>query len=148
MIVLNNYTTNGTYIVLNDHGYYVIDKNKINNKRKGVGGFTEENELVGIYVENDKLFFIYKDMKFEASPDEILCTNKILDNGMRNFSVTIKGKIVCNIVYKPYISPLALPFGDDEDEFDFLLYLSKLLFDKNSINNFIEGMKNLQNYKS
>ena len=55
---------------------------------------------------------------------------------------------LCDILYKPYISPLALPFGEDEDEFDFLLYLSKLMHDKNSIRSFITGMNHLQKFYS
>jgi hypothetical protein len=60
----------------------------------------------------------------------------------------IKDKTICDITYKPYISPLALPFGDDTDEFDFLSYLSKLLHDKNSIQNFITGINNLKKFNS
>ena len=58
----------------------------------------------------------------------------------------IKDVLVCNIIYKPYISPFVLTFGDDEDEFDFLLYLSNLMADENSILSFINGMKNLKQY--
>ena len=58
----------------------------------------------------------------------------------------IKDILVCNIIYKPYISPFVLTFGDDEDEFDFLLYLSNLMADENSILSFINGMKNLKQY--
>lgn len=68
-----------------------------------------------------------------------------LSNGNSNFKVIIKGKTVCDISYKPYISPHALIFGDD-DEFDFLLYLSRLLHDKNTIQNFIGGMNDLKKY--
>lgn len=69
-----------------------------------------------------------------------------MDDGKRNFRVEIKGILICNIIYKPYISPFVLTFGDDEDEFDFLLYLSNLMADENSISNFMKGIENLKKY--
>ena len=50
--------------------------------------------------------------------------------------------------YKPYINLLALIFGYDEDEFDFLLHLSKLMKNEDSILNFINGINNLNKYYS
>lgn len=143
MIILNNYSKIGTYIILDANGYSIVGEDKVPFVRQGEGGFGENGELLGIYVENNKLFFLYANKRYEVDPNEILCTNKKLDTGMRDFEVTINDKKVCDILYKPYISPLALPFGDDEDEFDFLLYLSKLLHDKYSISKFITGMNNL-----
>ena len=49
---------------------------------------------------------------------------------------------------KPYVNPLALILGDDEDEFDFLLHLSKLMKSEESILSFIKGINNLNNYYS
>ena len=148
MIILNNYSKIETYIVLDADSYSVVEKNKVQLIRQGVGGFSEDGELLGIYVDNSKFFFLYNNKKFEAKPDEIFCTINRFSNGSNNFKVIIKDKTICDISYKPYISPLALPFGDDEDEFDFLLYLSKLLHNKNSIQNFITGMNNLKELHS
>lgn len=144
MIILNNYSKTGTYIILESTGYSIIEKDKVQLVRQGVGGFSEDKQLLGIYVEADKFFFLYNDKKYNVNPDEIFCTNARISDGKRNFQVKIRDNIVCDITYKPYISPFVLTFGDDEDEFDFLLYLSKLILSKDSINNFIRGMNSLK----
>ncbi len=148
MIALDNYSKKNTYIIINSDGYSVTDSKNMELVENGEGGFSEDDEFLGIFVENNKFFFLYNEKKYETNPDEMSCTNERLNNGMRNFKVKIKDKTVCDILYKPYISPLALPFGDDEDEYDYLLYLSKLLHDKNSIQNFITGMNNLKKFYS
>ena len=146
MVILDNYSKKNTYINITQEGYSIIDANNINGIEDGEGGFTENGELLGLYICDDKLYFQYNNKKYEAKPNEINCTNKILNDGKRNFRVKIKDVLVCNIIYKPYISPFVLTFGDDEDEFDFLLYLSNLMADENSILSFINGMKNLKQY--
>ncbi|SDY78491.1 hypothetical protein [Bacillus sp. 166amftsu] len=144
MIILNNYSKAGTYIILEHSGYSIVEKNKIQLLRQGVGGFSEDGQLLGIYVDSDKFFFIHNEKKYEAIPDEVICINERIDDGKRNFKVKIMNKIVCNITYKSYISPFVLTFGDDEDEFDFLLYLSNLMLSKDSILSFIKGMRKLK----
>jgi hypothetical protein len=144
LIILNNYSKIGTYIVLEANSHSIVEKDKVQFVRQGVGGFSEDGELLGIYVDNNKFFFLYNDKEYEIKPDEIFCTIKKYSNGICNFKVDIKDNTVCNISYKPYISPLALSLGDDENEFDFLFYLSKLLHDRNSIEKFIEGMNYLK----
>ncbi|APM37684.1 hypothetical protein [Clostridium kluyveri] len=146
MIILNNYSKTRTYIILESTGYSIVEKDKTQLARQGVGGFSEDGQLLGIYVDADKFFFLYNDNKYETNPDEIICTNARIDDGKRNFQVKIKDKVVCDITYKPYISPFVLTFGDDEDEFDFLLYLSNLMLSKDSILNFIKGMNNLKKF--
>ncbi len=148
MIILNNYSKTGTYIIVESTGYSIEEKNKIQQIRQGVGGFSEDGQLLGIYVDNNKLFFQYNDKGYETNPDEFICTNERIDDGRRNFKVKIKDKVVCDITYNPYISPFVLTFGDDEDEFDFLLYLSNLIIDKTSILNFIKGINNLKKFNS
>ena len=133
---------------ITSEGYSIIDANSINGIENGEGGFSEEGELLGIYVDDYKLYFQYNDKKYESKPEEIICSNEMLNDGNRNFQIKIKDVLVCNIIYKPYIIPFVLTFGDDEDEFDFLLYLSNLMVDKNAILNFINGMNNLKQYYS
>ncbi|WP_180229606.1 hypothetical protein [Bacillus pseudomycoides] len=145
MIILNNYSKIGTYIILEPSGYSIVEKNKVQLVRQGVGGFSEDGQLIGISVDSNKFFFIYNEKKYEAIPDEIICINERTDDGKRNFQVKITDKVVCDITYKPYISPFVLTFGDDEDEFDFLLYLSNLMLSKDSMLSFIKGMNRLKN---
>ena len=148
MIVLENYSRKNTYITITTEGYSVIDANSINGMENGEGGFSEDNELLGIYVVDDKLYFQYNDKKYQTKPDEIICTNERVKGDKRRFKVKIKDILVCDIIYKPYVNPLALIFGDDEDEFDFLLHLSKLMKSEESILNFIKGRNNLNDYYS
>ena len=148
MILLENYSKKNTDIKINSQGYSIVDANSISEREDGEGGFSEDGELLGVYVMDDKLYFQYKDKSYQAKTDEICCTNQMLDDGRRHFKVKIREGVICDIIYKPYISPLALTFGDDEDEFDFLLYLSKLIQDENSILKFIRGINNLKQYYS
>lgn len=148
MIFLDNYSKKNTYINIASEGYSIVDANSINEIENGEGGFSEDGELLGLYIDDGKLYFQYNNKSFETKPDEINCTNEILNDGKRNFRVKIKEALVCNIIYKPYISPFVLTFGDEEDEFDFLLYLSNIMADKNSIINFINGINNLKQYYS
>lgn len=139
-IILRNYSTMDICIQIDNSGYSVV--NKKSYIRQGIGGFSEDGELLGLYIDNDKLYFQYNN-RYETKPDEIKCTNEILDDGRLNFKVKIKDVFVCDIVYKPYISPFVLTFGDDDDEFDFSLYLSNIMVDENSILKFINGINNL-----
>ena len=148
MILLDNYSKINTYIKITTEGYSIINANNKNRIENGKGGFSEDGELLGLYIDDDKLYFQYNDKSYVTKPDEINCINEILDDGKRDFQVKIKDVLVCDIVYKPYVNPLALIFGDDEDEFDFLLYLSKLMKNKDSILNFIKGINNLKKYYS
>lgn len=146
MILLENYSRKNTYIQITAQGYSVIDENSSDEIESGQGGFSEAGEFLGIYVDDDKLYFQYNDKKYEIKADEIICTCEMLSDGKRNFIVKIKAVVVCDIIYKPYISPFVLTFGDDEDEFDFLLYLSNLIGDEKSILNFIKGIRNIKQY--
>ena len=57
MIIMNNYSKTGTYIILESSGYSVVE-NKVKLVRQGVGGFSEDGQVVGIYVKDNKLFFL------------------------------------------------------------------------------------------
>ena len=140
MIVLENYSKVNTYITITPEGYSVIDANRIDGIEHGIGGFTDDNEFLGLYMEDDHLYFQYNDNKYETEPDEIICTNERFQDGKRNFKVKIKDTLVCDIVYQPYVNPFALIFGDDEDEFDFLLHLSELMKSEESLLSFIKGI--------
>lgn len=146
MILLDNYSKINTFINITADGYCIIDAKNVEGIENGEGGFSEDGELLGLYIDDGKLYFQYNNKSYETKPNEIKCTNEILKDCNRNFIVKINEVIVCNKVYKPYVNPLALIFGDDEDEFDFLLHLSKLMKSEDSILNFIKGINNLNKY--
>ncbi|EJS69447.1 hypothetical protein ICW_02386 [Bacillus wiedmannii] len=61
MIIMNNYSKVGTYIMLESSGYSIVEKNKVELVRQGVGGFSEDGQVVGIYIKNNKLYFSIMD---------------------------------------------------------------------------------------
>lgn len=141
MIVLDNFSKMNTSIIIDGENYKVVAKENRNQIENGEGGFSENGDLLGIYMENGKMYFRYNKMSYETTPSELLCKYQIQEDGMRNFIVSIRNAVVCDITYKPYISPFALTFGDDDEEFDYLLCLSRLLVDVNAIESFIESLK-------
>lgn len=108
----------------------------------------EGKRKTGKGIPQTKLFFQYNNKSYETKPDEIKCTNEILCDGRRSFKVEIREALICNIVYKPYISPFVLTYGDEEDEFDFFVHLSNLLANEDAIFKFMKGMDNLRKYYS
>ncbi|MED2039302.1 hypothetical protein P4V58_19390 [Bacillus wiedmannii] len=141
MIIMNNYSKTGTYIILEPSGYSVVEKNKVKLVRQGVGGFSEDGQVVGIYVKDNKLFFFYNGKSFETSIENLICTNSYVSKFKRCFSVTIGGQNICNIVYEPFIDPGMIYYDADPEEFDVLLYLSELLKNEDSIKRFMNGME-------
>ncbi|MFI8707936.1 hypothetical protein ACIGHG_12800 [Bacillus sp. NPDC077411] len=141
MIILNNYPKIDTYIILEPSGYSIVEKNKVQLVRQGVGGFSEDGQVVGIYVKDNKLFFFYNGQSFETSVDDLICTNSYISKLERCFSVQMGGQNICNIVYEPFIDPGMIYYDADPEEFDTLLYLSGLMKNEDSIKNFMKGME-------
>lgn len=81
-------------------------------------------------------------------PDNIVCKNEYVSSLERCFNVTIEGKEICNIIYKPYIDPGMIYYDADPEEFDVLLYLSRLMKDKESLKEFMNGMKLIKDRKN
>lgn len=144
MIIMNNYSVAGTYIILETSGYSIVEKNKVQLVRQGVGGFSEDGQVVGIYVKDNKLYFFYNGQSFETSIDNLICINSYLSKLERCFSVIIRGRDICNIVYEPFIDPGMIYYDADPEEFDVLLYLSELLKNEHSIKRFMYGMEILK----
>lgn len=141
LIILDNHSTLGTYIILEPSGYSIVEEDKEKLFFHGVGGFTEDEKLVGIYVINNKFYFYYDGTSFEATEENLNCTNQYISRTKRCFRVTIGEQKICEIVYKPYIDPGMIYYDADPEEFDVLLYLSNLLKTKDSIKRFMNGME-------
>ena len=141
MVIMNNYSETETYISLEPSGYSIVEEDKVKLVRQGVGGFSEDGQIVGIYVKDSKLFFFYNGKSFETSVNGLICTNTYVSKFERCFSVTIEGQNICSIVYEPFIDPGMIYYDTDPKEFDVLLYLSELLKNEDSINKFMQGMK-------
>lgn len=144
MILLNNYSQHDTFIQLETENFTIISSKNTGKIEDGIGGFSENNDLLGLYINNGKLYFQYNLNRYEIIPSEVLCSIT-KDNEKDNiFEVKIQNKEICKIVYKPFINPLGLAFGESVDEFDFLESLRNILKDEDSINKFIKGMSYLK----
>jgi len=143
MITLRNYPKLGSYIIIENSTYSIKEVEDRNKPIQGVGGFSEDGQLIGIYAQNDKLYFFENGQTYETTPAELQCINKYISKLIRCFSVTIGNKKICEIVYEPFIDPGMIYYDADPEEFDVLLYLSRLLKDEESMQNFIAGMMRL-----
>lgn len=146
MITLRNYPKLGSYIIIENNTYSIEEVEDRNRPIQGVGGFSEFSkggQLIGIYVQNDKMYFVQNEQVYETTPDDLKCTNKYISKLERCFSVTIADRKICEIIYEPFIDPGMLIYDADPEEFDVLLYLSGLLKDKDSMLNFIKGIHNI-----
>lgn len=144
MILLNNYSQYNTFIQIGKDGYNVIPSKKASKSEDGIGGFSENNDLLGLYINHGKLYFQYNSSKYEITPSEIFCSINNDNSGNNIFEVKIKNKEICKIIYKPYINPLGLAFGESGDEFDFLSCLKNVLKDEESVNKFIKGIAHMK----
>jgi hypothetical protein len=141
MIIMRNYFSLETYILLEPSGYSIVNKNEVQSVSQGVAGFSEDEQLVGIYVEDNKFYFYYNGKSFEATVDNFICTHQSLTSSSSDtcFRVTICGQTICEIVYEPYVTFEMILHGIDPEEFDFLIYLSRVLNSKESMESFIGG---------
>lgn len=138
MIVLDNYTTIDEKILIDPRTSMVkIVDDSYPEESIGVGGYVED-AFLGIYTKNDLLHLYYNGKIYSANSENIKCTNATVGKNYRHFSLSFSGNVVCDLRYERNLSPIPA-FGDDEMEFDFLLYLSDLLKSKDSIDRFISS---------
>ncbi|NME07355.1 hypothetical protein [Psychrobacillus sp. BL-248-WT-3] len=148
MITLENYSKWESYIIIEHNNYSIKEDKNRHREIQGVGGVSEDGQVVGIYVENEELNFFYNNHSFLARPEKLVCKNEYVSSSERCFNVTIEGKEIYNIIYKPYIDPGMIYYDADPEEFDVLLYLSRLMKDKESLKEFMNGMKLIKDRKN
>ena len=140
MIILDNYTTVDEKVLLDPSAFSVkIVDDSYAGEAIGVGGFVED-VFFGVYTRNDLLHFCYDGKIHSADSNNIKCTNVPDSKDNRHFRLSLYGNVICDIRYERNLSPIPA-FGDDEEEFDFLLYLSNLLKSKDSIDRFIKSAR-------
>lgn len=139
MVVLDNWSKWGTYILIEKDGYTIEEEEKVKINREGFGGFSEDNRLIGLYVKTGKLFFLYNQNHYEINSNSFDTSNKYIDKENRRFIAKINNNIVCDITYKPYVDPNYPIYGGEEDEFDFLLQFDNFV-NNNSLEAFIQAM--------
>ena len=87
MIVLDNDSKMGSFIIIKDDTHSVIEAKKVNLPIQGVGGFSEDKQLLGIYIDGDRLFFVNNTNIIETTPNNLKCTNKYISKLERKFIV-------------------------------------------------------------
>lgn len=127
-----------TCIQINENQYSVIAKKDMpeGERTRGVGGFGEDGKLYSLYVYGEKIYFQIENDFWEIEPLDFLCSNVYIENGIRLFTLRTKGEDICKVKYKPFIDPGMIYYDADEEEFDVLLYLSRLLKSEETIENF------------
>ncbi|MGG3524310.1 hypothetical protein [Bacillus pseudomycoides] len=67
MITLHNYPKLESYILIDNNTYSMKETGDRYKTVLGIGGISEDGQVVGIYVQDDKLFFFYNGQSFETS---------------------------------------------------------------------------------
>lgn len=139
-IILDNYSTIDNYIVIENLNYILTNENV--EKTVGVGGFTENRELVALYVDDKDLFFLHEYKKIKLDVKNMECSNFYIDKNMTCFEIALSDEVIIKIVREPVVNANMLLVGEDAEEFDILLYFK---------NNFLENehLRNefIQKYK-
>lgn len=88
MIRLENYPKLESYIIIEHNNYLIIEDKDRHKEIQGVGGVSEDSQVVGIYVENEVLNFFYNNQSFSAHPEQLVCKNEYVSRSERCFNVT------------------------------------------------------------
>lgn len=141
MMILDNECKMGTYIVFDGTQYIIKDKIDGAQKIQGIGGITDDNKLVGMYLKEEQVYFLYDKEEFEMVPDKFSCENRYISTTEREFTVRINDKLICQIKYVPFIDPGMLWYDADIEEYDFLLRFYNMVKDEKGIQSIVKWIK-------
>ncbi|TVX94898.1 hypothetical protein [Cohnella terricola] len=137
-VILSNYSLYKKYTLWNGSDYKIVDMDAVDGKVQGISGYTENKNMVGVFVKNNDVYFFLDNKEHRICIDSFECSNRYTDNKMRNFKLIDQGDLICEIIYEPYIDPGMIIYDSDPEEFDFLLFLSNnILQSKETLSNFI-----------
>lgn len=140
-IALRNYSEYNQYMIWNGNIYEPIDKDKLEKSEQGIIGYTENKELVGVFVKNSEVFFLNDNIEIRIDTSNFKCSNSYIDKNTRHFKLENQNSLVFESIYEPYIDPGMIIYDSDPEEFDFLLFLSNnILSNKESLENYILAM--------
>lgn len=138
-IVFNNYPDITKVIIWQDGKYNILDDDS-DLSTQGIAGITENNNLVGVFVNSKKVFFVFETQVYSLSSTEFECSNTYINKDERCFILKNRDIEICNIIYRPFIDPGMMFYEVDLEEFDILLFLSNnILKDKETLKSFIES---------
>lgn len=141
-IILRNYLEYNQNMVWDGHVCISVSKDKITKPEQGIAGFTESKELIGVFIRESEVFFLYNNVEYQIDISNFKSINSYIDNLSRHFIFENRNAIIYETVYKPYIDPGISIYDSDPEEFDFLLFLSNnILQSKESLKNYIIAMQ-------
>ena len=105
---------------------------------QGVADLIDENTIEGFFVQDTRIYFVINNNIMDITNKNIECTNNIVD-GRRDFILKIDENIIYEKKYDMIYSFEDLVVGYDEEDDDYLLYLSDILSSEENINKFIKG---------
>lgn len=142
MIILDNECKLGTKIIYNNGKFEIKAEEDIAEKIDGIGGITDTGDVIGIYVENEIIYFLYNEKRTIIDRESFKMENQYVTNEKRVFKVSVGNVILCEIIYSPYIDPGMIVYDSEDDEYDFLLRFYRMFKDRKSFDNCINYIKN------
>ncbi|WP_338554586.1 hypothetical protein [Paenibacillus sp. KS-LC4] len=138
MVILRNYSEYKKYTIWNGENYEIVEKETVNRQEQGISGFTEDETMVGVFVQDKDAFFLINNKEYQICKSNFECSNNYIDKKTRVFKFINQSDVICKITYEPYIDPGMVMYDSDPEEFDFLLFLSNnILQSEESLANFI-----------
>ncbi len=144
MILVKNFYDKKTLIKINKDGCFLVSSENLNCPTQGIGGFLDSKDLVCIFVYKKKLYFQYNESIYSLYNEKINILNEQISQGTRRFQFILSDAVICDITYSEYVS--SSYSAQSADKLDFLLYISQLLKDERSINEFIDNTELINNY--
>lgn len=144
MILVKNFYDKNTFIKITGEGCFLIPSENLNCPTQGTGGFLENSELVCIFVYKKQIYFQYNESIYPLKNKTVSVINEPSDSGTRRFKFIIDETVVCDITYSEYIP--ASYSGQSSEKIDFLFYISQLLKDDKSADDFINSTELINNY--
>ncbi|GKU77597.1 hypothetical protein [Paenibacillus sp. L3-i20] len=136
-VILRSYSEYKKQIIWNGSDTRIVDVVVDIRPEQGIAGFTENKNMVGVFVRNNETFFLLDDKEYRIDQEKFICSNSYISNKTRQFKLANKNVVICDIIYEPYIDPGMLIYDADPEEFDILLYLSE---------NILKSKETLENY--
>ena len=77
-VILRNYSVYNQYILWDGHKYKSIVKDNIDKKEQGIAGYTKGQEVVGVFIRNPEVFFLYNDKEYIIDISNFKCSNSYI----------------------------------------------------------------------
>ncbi len=144
MILVKNFYDKKTFIKITEEGCFLVPSDNLNCPTQGTGGFLENKDLVCVFVYKKQIYFQYNESIYPLKNKRVSVVNEPTGPGTRKFEFIIDDTSVCDIAYSEYIP--SSYFLQSSEKIDFLYYISQLLKDDKSAEDFINSTELINNY--